>query len=321
MAGLTVKNFTSAAVGMAVLVALIRGLTGRSAKSIGNFWVDTVRGVLYILMPLSIVLALLLAWQGLPATLSPSKTATLMEPTSYQQPVTDANGKPVLDAKGQPETKTITATEQQIAIGPVASQLAIKQLGTNGGGFFNTNSSHPFENPTPLSNFLELVAILLIPAALVYTYGRMVKDTRQGWALLAAMTICFLPAIGVAVGFEQAGNPLFQDRLGVDQVAKRRCSLAGNMEGKEVRFGPVDLGTLGRVHDLHVERVGQLDARFLYADRRHGADDPDAPRRDHLRRRGHRDVRHGGTGHRRRVRGRVDGGPHAGVPRKEDRVV
>ena len=184
-----------------------------------------------------------------------------MEPTSYEQPITDANGKPVLDAKGQPKTKTIKVTEQQIAIGPVASQIAIKQLGTNGGGFFNANSAHPFENPTPLSNFLEMLAILLIPAALVYTYGRMVKDTRQGWALLAAMTICFLPAIGVAVGFEQGGNPLFHS-LGVDQVASA-LQPGGNMEGKEVRFGSGRLGTLGRGDDLDVERLGELDARLL----------------------------------------------------------
>ncbi|HLJ61371.1 MAG TPA: potassium-transporting ATPase subunit KdpA [bacterium] len=274
MAGLTVKNFTSAAVGMAVLVALIRGLTRRSAKAIGNFWVDTVRGVLYILMPLAIVLALLLAWQGLPQTLSPYKTATLMEPTSYEQPITDASGKPVLDAKGQPKTKTIKVTEQQIAIGPVASQLAIKELGTNGGGFFNANSAHPYENPTPFSNFLELLAILLIPAAIVYTYGRMVKDTRQGWALLAAMTICFLPAIGVAVGFEQAGNPLFHS-LGVDQAASP-LQPGGNMEGKEVRFGPVDSalwavsttstsnGSVNSMHDSYTPIAGMVPMVMMH---------------------------------------------------------
>jgi K+-transporting ATPase ATPase A chain len=240
MAGLTVKNFVSPAVGMAVMVALIRGLARRSAAAIGNFWVDTVRGILYVLMPLATVLALLLIVQGVPQTLSAYPTATLMEPTSYDQPVTDANGKPVLDAQGHQKTKTIKVTDQQIAVGPVASQVAIKQLGTNGGGFFNVNSAHPYENPTPFSNFLELLAIVLIPAALVYTYGRMVKDTRQGWALLAAMTLIFLPAIGVAVGFEQAGNPLFHP-LGVDQIASA-LQPGGNMEGKEVRFGPVDSG-------------------------------------------------------------------------------
>jgi K+-transporting ATPase ATPase A chain len=240
MAGLTVKNFVSPAVGMAVLVALIRGLARRSAKAIGNFWVDTVRSILYILLPAAIVLALLLVSQGVVQTLSPYPTATLLEPTSYEQPITDASGKPVLDAKGQPRTKTVIVTQQQIAVGPAASQVAIKQLGTNGGGFFNVNSAHPFENPTPFSNFLEVLAIILIPAGLVYTYGRMVGDTRQGWALVAAMTIILLPAIGVAVGFEQGGNPLFHS-LGVDQTASA-LQPGGNMEGKEVRFGPVDSG-------------------------------------------------------------------------------
>jgi potassium-transporting ATPase potassium-binding subunit len=238
MAGLTVKNFVSPAVGMAVLVALIRGLARRSAVAIGNFWVDTVRSILYILLPLAAVLALLLLTQGVPQTLSGYPTARLMEPTSYDQPLTDANGKPLLDAQGHQKTKTVTVTDQQIAVGPVASQVAIKQLGTNGGGFFNVNSAHPYENPSPFSNFLELLAIVLIPASLVYTYGRMVKDTRQGWALLAAMTIIFLPAVGVAVGFEQAGNPSFH-QFGVDQTATA-LQPGGNMEGKDVRFGPVD---------------------------------------------------------------------------------
>jgi len=274
MAGLTVQNFVSPAVGMAVLIALIRGLTGRSVMAIGNFWVDTVRSILYILMPLAIVLALLLASQGVVQTLSPYQTATLMEPTSYQQPVTDANGKPVLDAKGQPETKTVKVTEQQIAVGPAASQVAIKQLGTNGGGFFNVNSAHPFENPTPFSNFLELLAIVLIPASLVYTYGRMVKDTRQGWALLAAMTLIFLPAIGVVVGFEQGGNPLFH-QLSVDQTASA-LQPGGNMEGKEVRFGPVDSalwaatttatsnGSVDSIHDSFTPIGGMIPLVMLH---------------------------------------------------------
>ncbi len=238
MAGLTVKNFTSAAAGMAVMVALFRGLTRRSATAIGNFWVDLTRSALYILLPMSVVLALLLASQGVVATLSPYRTATLVEPTSYDQPVTDANGKPVVDAQGHPKTTTVKVTEQVIAVGPAASQIAIKQLGTNGGGFFNVNSAHPYENPTPLSNFLELVAILLIPAAACYTFGRMVGDTRQGWAILAAMTLMFLPLLAMTEGFEQAGNPLIA-RLGVDQRAGA-LQAGGNMEGKETRFGVPD---------------------------------------------------------------------------------
>src|SRR5262249_21710108 len=196
------------------------------------------RSSLYILLPMSVVLALLLASQGVVATLSPYKTATLLEPTSYNEPVTDANGKPVLDAQGHQRTKLVKATEQLIAVGPAASQIATKHLGTNGGRFFNTNSSHPFENPTPFSNFLELISILVLQAAVCYTFGKMVGDTRQGWAILAAMALMFLPLLAMTEAFEQAGNPLIA-RLAVDQRAGPLQS-GGNMEGKEVRFGIPD---------------------------------------------------------------------------------
>jgi K+-transporting ATPase ATPase A chain len=274
MAGLTVKNFVSASVGLAVMVALIRGLARRSAKAIGNFWVDTVRSSLYILLPLSIVLALLLASQGVVQTLSPYRTATLVEPTSYDQPVTDANGKPVLDAKGQPTTKTVKVTEQVIAVGPAASQIAIKQLGTNGGGFFNTNSATPFENPTPFSNFLEMLAILMLPAAVCYTFGKMIGDTRQGWAILAAMTLMFLPLLAVTEGFEQAGNPLFKPQ-GVDQAASA-LQPGGNMEGKELRNGIVDSalwatsttatsnGSVNSMHDSYTPIGGMVPLILMH---------------------------------------------------------
>jgi potassium-transporting ATPase potassium-binding subunit len=274
MAGLTVKNFVSAAVGLAVMVALIRGLARRSAQAIGNFWADTVRGVLYILLPLSIIWALALASQGVVATLSPYRTATLLQPTSYDEPVTDANGKPVLDAKGRPKTKPVTVTEQLIAVGPAASQIAIKQLGTNGGGFFNTNSATPFENPTPFSNFLEMLAILLLPAAVCYTFGRMVGDTRQGWALLAAMTIIFIPLLAVTEGFEQAGNPLLKP-LGVDQAASE-VQPGGNMEGKEVRNGIADSalwatattatsnGSVNAMHDSFTPIAGMVPLVLMH---------------------------------------------------------
>src|SRR5215831_17635137 len=173
MLGLTVQNFVSAATGMAVLVALIRGLVRRNSASLGNFWTDLVRSPLYILLPLALFLSLLLVSQGVVQTLSSSQTATLLQPTTYDKPLTDANGQPVLDADGKSRTETATATEQLLAIGPAASQIAIKQLGTNGGGFFNVNSAHPFENATPFANFLELLSILLIPAALCYTFGKM----------------------------------------------------------------------------------------------------------------------------------------------------
>src|SRR6185437_7540410 len=186
MLALTVQNFVSAASGMATLVALIRGFARRSSETIGNFWVDLTRTTLYILLPLSFVLALVLVSQGVVQTFGPYKTVVLLQPT------TDANGNDV--------------TEQVLAVGPAASQIAIKQLGTNGGGFFNVNSAHPFENPTPLSNFLELLSILLIPAALCYTFGAMVGDTRQGWAVLSAMTVIFVVLLATCVVAEQNGH-------------------------------------------------------------------------------------------------------------------
>ena len=215
MLGLAVQNFVSAATGMAVLAALARGFARHSAQTVGNFWVDLTRGTLYVLLPLALVLALVLVSQGVVQTFGPYQTATLVQPT------VSANGQAV--------------TEQVLAVGPAASQVAIKQLGTNGGGFFNVNSAHPFENPTPLSNFLEVLAILLIPAALCYTFGRMIGDTRQGWAILGAMTILFLLLLGLTVWAEQHGNPSLA-ALGVDQAAGA-TQPGGNMEGKEVRFG------------------------------------------------------------------------------------
>ena len=210
MFGLTVQNFVSAATGMAVLVALIRGFIRRNAESIGNFWVDLTRSTLYILMPLSLVLALFLVGQGVVQTFSAYHTVTTVETIG--------------------DTK-----EQVIAVGPAASQVAIKQLGTNGGGFFNVNSAHPLENPTPLSNFFEMLSILLIPAALCYTFGVMVGDTRQGWAILSAMTIILVSLIFVEVPAEQNGNPNFTS-LNIDQTASD-MQAGGNMEGKETRFG------------------------------------------------------------------------------------
>jgi K+-transporting ATPase ATPase A chain len=233
-----VQNFVSAALGMAVLVALIRGLARQSSQTIGNFWVDLTRGTLYILLPLSFIFALVLVAQGLTQTFSAYQTVPFVESVEYDNPKLDAAGQPVKDAKGNAVTEKVTQKEQVIAVGPVASQIAIKQLGTNGGGFFNVNSAHPYENPTPLSNFLEVLAILLIPAALCYTFGVMVGDRRQGWAVLAAMTIVFVALLAVCVGSEQAGNPLLA-KLGVDQTASA-MQAGGNMEGKETRFGVVN---------------------------------------------------------------------------------
>lgn len=215
MLGLTVQNFLSAATGMATLAGFIRGLARRSAETIGNFWVDLVRTTLYILLPLALLLALLQVSQGVIQNFDAYHSVPLLQPT------VDGNGNAV--------------TEQLLPMGPAASQIAIKQLGTNGGGFFNVNAAHPFENPTPLSNFLEMLAILLIPASLCYTFGKMVGDTRQGWAVLAAMTIVFVALLALCVGAEQNGNPAFT-KMGIDQNASALQS-GGNMEGKEVRFG------------------------------------------------------------------------------------
>ena len=235
MVGLAVQNFVSAASGMATLIALIRGFRQRSMNLLGNFWVDLVRGTLYILLPLSVVLALLLVSQGVVQNFNPYRTATLLEATTVTNPVKDADGNPVLDEQGQPKTATEAVTEQVLPMGPAASQIAIKQLGTNGGGFFNANSAHPYENSTPLANFFEMLSIVLIAAALCYTFGLMVGDTRQGWAILAAMTILFVPLLLLCLSAEQSGNPHLT-ALGADQVASA-WQAGGNMEGKEVRFG------------------------------------------------------------------------------------
>jgi K+-transporting ATPase ATPase A chain len=229
MLGLTVQNFVSAATGMAVLVALIRGLARKQAGAIGNFWVDLTRTTLYILLPLSLVLALALVSQGVVQTFSPYATVNLVEPIDVQTPKVDGDGNAVFDASGNPVTETTRVETQTLALGPAASQIAIKQLGTNGGGFFGVNSAHPFENATPLSNLLQCLAILLIPAALCYTFGRMIGDTRQGWAVLAAMTAIALPLTFATYAAEAQPNPALV-ALGVD-------GSPGNMEGKEPRFG------------------------------------------------------------------------------------
>jgi K+-transporting ATPase ATPase A chain len=231
---LTVQNFVSAAAGMATMAAVIRGFARRTARTIGNFWVDVTRTTLYILLPLSFVLALILVSQGVVQTFGAYPKATVVQSVEYDEPVTDKDGKPVLDEKAQPRTTKAKLTEQVIAVGPAASQIAIKQLGTNGGGFFNVNSAHPYENPTPLTNFLELLSILLISAALCYTFGVMVGDTRQGWAVLAAMTVIFVGLLAVCVVAEQNGATLVKQ--GVDHAPSALQS-GGNMEGKEVRFG------------------------------------------------------------------------------------
>jgi potassium-transporting ATPase potassium-binding subunit len=241
MLGLAVQNFLSAATGIAVLLALIRGFREKQSRALGNFWVDLTRCTLYVLLPLSFILALILAGQGVVQSFRPYQTAALVDPVTVTEPVTDAAGNALRDARGTPGTKAVRIATQTIPLGPAASQIAIKQLGTNGGGFFNVNSAHPFENPTPLSNFLECLAILLIPAALCYTFGRMVGDTRQGWALLAAMVVLFVPLLITDASAEARANPDYPAVVAqapIDAGAAQQAG--GNMEGKETRFGIAD---------------------------------------------------------------------------------
>jgi potassium-transporting ATPase potassium-binding subunit len=235
MTGLAVQNFFSAATGIAVAFALIRGFARRSAQGIGNFWVDLTRSALYILLPASLLLAVIFMGQGVIQNFDAYQDVTPLESLTYTQPKLDAAGEPLKDAEGNALTETLTTHTQTLAMGPVASQEAIKMLGTNGGGFFNANSAHPYENPTPLSNFLQMIAMFLIPAGLCFTFGRMVGDSRQGWAVFSAMTLIFVAMATVAIWAESQGNPLFQP-LGVDQSGSA-LQAGGNMEGKETRFG------------------------------------------------------------------------------------
>jgi potassium-transporting ATPase potassium-binding subunit len=235
MGALTVQNFLSAATGIAVAVVLIRGFARHSMATVGNVWLDLTRITLWVLLPLSLVFALVMSAGGVVQTFSGTVAVQTVEPVQWQEPRLGADGQPAKDAQGQPLMDDKRSETQTIALGPVASQLAIKMLGTNGGGFFNANSAHPFENPSAATNFLQMLAIFVIPAALCFVFGRMVGDLRQGWALLAAMTLIFVVAVAALTVFEQQGNPRLA-ALGVDQIASATQS-GGNMEGKEVRFG------------------------------------------------------------------------------------
>ena len=263
MAGLAYHNFVSAAAGIAMAIALIRGIARREMETIGNFWVDLVRGTLWILLPISILGALMLVSQGVPQNLRPYATAKLLEP--YQVPRLDASGKPVRGPDGKQMMDTVR--EQTIAQGPVASQEIIKEFGTNGGGFFNANSSHPYENPTPFSNFLEMAVIFAIGSGLTYTLGRMTGSQRHGWAVWAAMAVLFVGAVSTTYWAEARGNPLLPQ-----SVNQRAGALqaGGNMEGKEVRFGIVDsalwatvttdtsCGAVNSMHDSYTPLGGMI---------------------------------------------------------------
>ncbi|WP_457446951.1 potassium-transporting ATPase subunit KdpA [Roseateles sp. P5_E4] len=241
MLALTVQNFLSAATGIAVVIAFVRGFARHSAQAIGNVWADLTRAALWVLLPLSFVFAIVLAGMGVVQTLKPYQDVTTIEAQTWQEPKLDEAGQPLKGADGQPVMEDKHGQSQSIALGPVASQLAIKMLGTNGGGFFNANSAHPFENPTAATNALQMLSIFLIPAALCFVLGRQVGDMRQGWALLGAMTAMFVVAVVIATAAEQAGNPHLT-ALGVD-AAQTATQSGGNMEGKEVRFG-IDASSL-----------------------------------------------------------------------------
>jgi len=254
MAALAYHNFVSAAVGIAIAIALVRGIARRESDTIGNFWVDLTRCILWVLLPVCLLVSIVFVSQGVVQNLKPYDTAKLMNPQTVQQTAPDG------------KTTTQTVTDQVIAQGPVASQEAIKIFGTNGGGFFNTNSAHPFENPTPLTNFIQLVLIFAVPAGLTYTLGRMTGSQRHGWAVWAAMAVLFTVAVAAAYAAEARGNPLLH---GTDQSA-RISQAGGNMEGKEVRFGIADsalyatvttdasCGAVNSMHDSYTPLGGMI---------------------------------------------------------------
>lgn len=252
MLGLTTQNFLSAASGIVVVIALIRGFSRNSIKTIGNLWVDLTRITLYVLVPIAFVYAIFLVGQGSIQNFDSYKDVKTVEITQFDNPKLDADGQQIKDEKGAVVTEPASTDQQTLPMGPVASQEAIKMLGTNGGGFFNANSAHPYENPTPLSNFIQMISIFLIPAALCFTFGRMVGDKRQGWVVLVTMLLIFLAVTFTAIHFEQQGNPILTN-LGVN-------GSMGNMEGKETRFGIDDssifasittLASCGAVNAMH----------------------------------------------------------------------
>jgi len=268
MLALAVQNFFSAATGIAIAFALMRGFARRSAQGIGDFWVDMTRSTIYVLLPLSTLLAIVFMAQGVIQNFDAYKDVSTLEELTYANPKLDDSGAPLKDAHGDPVTEPTTTRTQTLSMGPVASQEAIKMVGTNGGGFFNANSSHPYENPTPLTNFVQMISMFLIPAALCLVFGRVVGDSRQGWAILAAMMTIFLIMAVVCVWAEQQGNPLIA-QLGVDQDHSA-LQAGGNMEGKETRFGIVasalfatittaaSCGAINAVHDSFTPLGGMV---------------------------------------------------------------
>ena len=256
MVALTFHNWLSAATGIAIAAALVRGIARHTAKTIGNFWTDLTRVSLYLLLPICTVYAIFLVSQGMIQNFKPYTSASLVEPFTAQVPKLDESGQPVVGGDGQPVLVDSTVNTQSIVQGPMASQIPIKMLGTNGGGYVNANAAHPFENPTPLSNFLQMLSIFAIPSGLTWYLGRTVKNQGHGWAVWAAMFVIFLAGVLICWQSEAAGNPNFA-KLGVDPAD-------GNMEGKEVRFRHLQLGALCHSYHRRFVRSGQLDARFVH---------------------------------------------------------
>ena len=301
MAGLAYHNFVSAATGIALAIAFIRGIAQKEKDTLGNFWVDLVRCTLWVLLPFCLVGALLLVSQGVVQNLRPYDKVAVVDPQTVT--TTDASGKP----------QTQVVTEQTIAQGPVASQEIIKEFGTNGGGFFNANSAHPFENPTPLSNFFEMFCIFAISAGLTFTLGQMTGSRKHGWAVWGAMAFLFLAGVTTAYWAEARGNPLLA-AAGADQTAS--ASVAGRQHGRQgVPVRHRELGALRHRHDRRQLRRDQRLARLVHAARRHGAARQHDARRGDLRRRRRRDVRHPRVRHPVGVHRRPDGRPDAGVSR------
>ena len=305
MAGLAYHNFASAAVGIVLAIVVIRGIARKETDKLGNFWVDTTRCLLWVLLPVCLVGSLVLVSEGVVQNLKPYTTVDLIQP--YTAQVTGADGK----------TTTQTITQQVIAQGPVASQEVIKEFGTNGGGFFNANSAHPFENPTPLSNFFEMVLIFAIPSGLTYTLGRMTGSQRHGWAVWAAMAFLFFAGVTTAYWAEARGNPLL---AGTDQRASELQS-GGNMEGKEVRFGIANSTLFRHGHDRRQLRRGERHARLVHAARRNGSSDQHHAGRSRIWRCRRRPLRHFRFRGSRGVHCRADGRPNSGISGQENRIV
>ena len=317
MAGLAYHNFASAAVGIALAIAFIRGIARREIQTIGNFWVDVVRSMLWVLLPICIVVALLLVSQGVVQNLRPYDTGQLVEKQTIEVDKKDASGNVITNPDGTAVKETQVVDTQSIAQGPVASQEAIKQFGTNGGGFFNTNSAHPFENPTPFSNLIEMLGIFAISAGLTYTLGRMTGSQKHGWAVFAAMAVLFFAGVIVAYWAEARGNPLLPEQI--RRLA--RAAPGGNMEGKEVRFGIANSALFATATtDASCGAVNAMHDSFTPARRAGPALQHHAVRDDFRRcRRGH--VRHSDLRGARSFYCRINGRAHARISRQEDRIL